>query len=51
MIYKATPDFDFSKLHLGSPVPLQGGSFFTKITTVDILMCFSFALNEEVELV
>jgi hypothetical protein len=35
MIYKATPDFDFSKLHLGSPVPLQGGSFFTKINATD----------------
>ena len=35
MIYKATNDFDFSKLHLGSPVPLQGGSFFTKINVTE----------------
>jgi len=31
MIRHAEPEFDFSQLHLASPVPLQGGSFFSKI--------------------
>ncbi len=30
MICKATPSFDFSKLHLTPPKPIQGGSFLTK---------------------
>ena len=30
-IHHPTPDFDFNKLHLTPPVPVQGGSFYTKI--------------------
>jgi hypothetical protein len=31
MIHHATDSFDFSKLHLGSPTALAGGSFYTKL--------------------
>ncbi len=31
MIHYATPDFDFSKIHLSKAVPLQNGSFYTKV--------------------
>ena len=30
-IFHATPDFDFSKVHLGSPTATASGSYFTKI--------------------
>ena len=30
-IHSATPDFDFSKIHLAHPVPTQNGGYFTKI--------------------
>ncbi len=30
MICKATPSFDFAKLYLAPPKPIQGGSFLTK---------------------
>jgi hypothetical protein len=31
MIHVATPDFDFSKIHLSTPVATTSGSYFTKI--------------------
>ena len=34
LIFEADSDFDFSKLSLGQPQPVQGGSFFTK-TSID----------------
>ena len=32
-IIEPTSSFDFSTLHLDNPLPLQGGSFFTKLNT------------------
>jgi len=31
MIHNATSDFDFEEVHLANPVPVQNGTFFTKI--------------------
>jgi len=36
MIHHATPQFDFSKLHLSTPAPIQGGSFFSRINVSEV---------------
>ena len=34
-IFKPTQDFEFNKITLGNPLPIQGGAFFSKIIFSD----------------
>ena len=35
VIKPPTPDFDFKRITLANPEPLQNGSYFTKISLID----------------